>query len=93
MENNLSLNPTDFNHFLLIKLIDLETDLILQKQANQALFLHINPEKKENLNALNEQVLQLRPTIRQGVLELYQAQLQGLSAELDQYLATLLNEL
>jgi hypothetical protein len=92
LENKLTFTSDDFHRFLLSKLIEIETDLILQKHANQSLFLHLDPEGIDKLKILNEEVLKHRQVIKEAVLEVYQARLAGLSVELDNYLATLLNQ-
>lgn len=90
--NELSLKPNEIIVLLLKKIIYLETQMIILKETNEALFLHLKPNGQDNLKALHQQLEELRPMLLKDTLERMNADLKYHSVNLDNVLQELLNQ-
>ena len=90
--SELKLKQNEIIMMLLKKIIYLETQMIILKETNEALFLHLKPNGQENLMALHQQLDKLRPVLLKDSLERMNADLKYHSVDLDNVLQELLSQ-
>lgn len=83
---NLTFNQDDLIHFLLNKIIDLETDVALNKHLLNVVFLNLKPDEKKALDVLNNEACKLRPILREDVVQQLVASLKGHSKDMNDFL-------
>lgn len=86
MTDNISFKQDDFFNFLLTKLIDLETDVLLNNCLIIASFQHLKPDGQKEIEKLKNISKEQRPMIREQLANTLSAELKGMSIDMDDFL-------